>query len=252
MPKNETINTTHLPVDHYERRGTIHRDYIAHCLRWSHAIRMIRPLKNAFVLDVGCADFALARTLWTNMVHARLFVGIDFRDMSAKIPKTDYFNIEFVRGTAVETLPRIAETYGMPDVVVSFEMIEHIERSAAVETLRSIRVIMHPRTLFLLSTPCFNGSKANNHVYEWTYSELRDELRAQGFLIQAHFGTFASQVDLEKVMGPAERELYKKLSRYYEPSLLSTILAPLFPQASRNALWELRRNDVINGTEHST
>ena len=33
------IDKTHLSCDQAEERGFLHRDYIAHCLRWSHIVK---------------------------------------------------------------------------------------------------------------------------------------------------------------------------------------------------------------------
>ena len=34
--RGKEIDNTHLSIDQAEARGFIHRDYIAHCLRWTH------------------------------------------------------------------------------------------------------------------------------------------------------------------------------------------------------------------------
>jgi len=36
--RGKEIDNTHLSIDQAEARGFLHRDYIAHCLRWSNGI----------------------------------------------------------------------------------------------------------------------------------------------------------------------------------------------------------------------
>ena len=37
--RGKSIDNTHLSIDQAEERGFIHRDYIAHCLRWTHVAK---------------------------------------------------------------------------------------------------------------------------------------------------------------------------------------------------------------------
>ena len=54
---------THLSIDLAEERGFIHRDYIAHCFRWSHVTKYLMAqakYKRVLIMDVGCGkDFTL-------------------------------------------------------------------------------------------------------------------------------------------------------------------------------------------------
>jgi hypothetical protein len=68
--RGKHIDNTHLSIDQAEARGFIHRDYIAHCLRWTHVAKwMGKPdnRKNCKLLDIGCGkDVPLARMLFTS------------------------------------------------------------------------------------------------------------------------------------------------------------------------------------------
>ena len=35
----KAIDKTFLSIDQAETRGFLHRDYIAHCLRWTHVVK---------------------------------------------------------------------------------------------------------------------------------------------------------------------------------------------------------------------
>ena len=39
--RGKEIDNTHLSIDQAEERGFIHRDYIAHCLRWTHVAKYL-------------------------------------------------------------------------------------------------------------------------------------------------------------------------------------------------------------------
>ena len=40
-----SIDKTHLSIDQAEERGFIHRDYLAHCFRWSHVVKHLGKKK---------------------------------------------------------------------------------------------------------------------------------------------------------------------------------------------------------------
>ena len=65
-----SIDKTFLSIDKAEERGLIHRDYIAHCLRWSHVADFIRKKKRwltSNVVDIGPGkELPLAKTLYVN------------------------------------------------------------------------------------------------------------------------------------------------------------------------------------------
>ena len=39
--RGKKVDTTYLSIDNAEERGFLHRDYIAHCLRWSHVVKYL-------------------------------------------------------------------------------------------------------------------------------------------------------------------------------------------------------------------
>ena len=54
--KNRPIDKTHLSINSAESRGFLHRDYIAHCLRWTHVAKFLAQQqrdKSARILDIG-------------------------------------------------------------------------------------------------------------------------------------------------------------------------------------------------------
>jgi hypothetical protein len=58
--RGKSIDNTHLSIDQAEERGFIHRDYIAHCLRWTHVAKWMGNPKHR--KDCTCLTLAAAKT----------------------------------------------------------------------------------------------------------------------------------------------------------------------------------------------
>lgn len=234
------LNKTQLYIDKATERGIIHRDYLSHCLRWSHICKWIAKLRKRddfSILDVGCGDFPFLRTLYTNKMKPHYYLGLDARDMDGQQGVAANFENEFKVHDIVDDIPE--SKYGKWDVIVFLEVIEHMSKENGVKVLENIRNVMNEDTYFFLSTPCFNGKAAANHIYEWKYEELKETLEEM-FVIENHYGTFASQRDIEPAMTEDEMKVYSKLKEYYDSNFISIVLAPIHPNRSRNCIWRLR------------
>lgn len=232
-----TFNKTQLYIDKATDRGIVHRDYLAHCLRWSHVLRHAKVGQN--ILDIGCGiNTPLAMTFYTNKYKPNLYMGMDLR---YGIDRIDFnFPAEYREGFDVtldshwESLPQVQW-----DIAVSFEVLEHMPKEQGIMMLENISAYLPKSAIIFLSTPCFNGSAAANHIHEWGYEELKDELE-KNFKIEAHYGTFASQSEIIPVMSSEEKLLFLKLKEYYDSNVLAILMAPLHPNRSRNCIWRLR------------
>ena len=60
-------------------------------------------------------------------------------------------------------------------------------------------------------------------------------------MIVKKFGTFASMKDYKPLMNDWQKQMFEALKDYYDSNLISNIMAPMFPDASRNTLWVLKR-----------
>ena len=262
-PDAKNYNKTHLPMDIAEERQILHRDYLAHCLRWSHVIKNCKIGER--VLDLGAADGPLGMALYTNKFKPELYLGCDIRESMCdkgyeKLAQCRW--AEFLCVDLCKNFDHVVKKWFElskrkdPTIITSFEFIEHIPEKEVEPFLINVRKLMNIDTLFFLSTPCYDGkNKAGNHVKEWTYSELRTLLEKH-FTIEAHFGTFMSQKDLKAIpninrYASAILEaqvrnnnplpsLFEALREYYDSNLLSILFAPLFPNWSRNCIWRLR------------
>jgi 2-polyprenyl-3-methyl-5-hydroxy-6-metoxy-1,4-benzoquinol methylase len=228
-------------MDTAEDRVIIHRDYIAHCLRWSHVIKYAKTGQS--ILDLGAADFPLCMAFYTNKYSPEVFVGVEIRDAMLQKAKQRLakapFHIEYIKADLCrefQTIPRYPY-----DIITSFEFIEHIPEQQVEPFLTNIKGLMNSETLFFLSTPCYDGKNmAANHIKEWTFIELK-QLLEKHFIIEAVHGTFMNQSAFKEVANPTIINIFEQLRSYYDSNYLATIFAPLFPEQARNCIWRLRR-----------
>lgn len=267
---------THLSIDIAEKRGLIHRDYLAHCHRWSHVVKYVQRsgfYKKAVVLDVGCGrEFPLAKTMYVNRMPPKYYLGVDMNKLEKPQMLENASNSKWFHFLGQADASKLSAThlgkmvldsqssgkeceFPRPNVVTSFEMIEHVHPRLCRKILEVIYQVMTNDGVAFVSTPCFNGSAAGNHINEMTYQALGALIEDLGFRIEAHYGTFASISDyllqLEKDSKTEESEVptcltafdtFQMLREYYDSNVLATIFAPLYPQLSRNCLWRLRKD----------
>jgi 2-polyprenyl-3-methyl-5-hydroxy-6-metoxy-1,4-benzoquinol methylase len=236
-------NKTQLDIEKATERGLIHRDYIAHCLRWNHVLKFAR--RGDSILDLGCGDGMLAQILFVNKFRPKQYVGLDVRKtaieklMSRKVnfPVTGIVN-DIRIGSIGDAASDFLEKF---DVVVCFEIIEHFEDKYLDHVLQEIYRVLKPSGYLLLSTPNYDGvHKARNHVHEYYEVELGMHLE-KVFSSIWKIGTFASQKDILSVLTWSERELFDNLSKWFDSNVLSVIFASLHPSQSRNILWVCRK-----------
>jgi hypothetical protein len=275
------FDKTHLSLDLAEERQLVHRDYLAHCLRWSHTIRYLlrnHRYQNALILDVGCGrEMPLAKALYTNKMSPGLYVGVDVNKMDIpemlkgkKIPIRLFSETDFCSLTSEDVgeplaIPTsdvdgvvVVETtkdYVRPDLITSFEVLEHVTPAYCRQMLTHMRDLMEPNQgTVIISTPCWNGSAAGNHINEMSYQALGAMIEDLGFAIEGHYGTFASISDYEDLLiedsglnsqNPPMPDVltahsaFNLLREYYDTNVLAILFAPLYPQGSRNCLWRM-------------
>lgn len=274
--RGKTVDTTHLSIDQAEKRGFIHRDYIAHCLRWSHVVKHIGQsgrYKDTVILDVGCGtDLPLAKTLYTSRMAVKQYVGIDYNrpdkfDLSVfhtgKMPVRAFGGVDFAEhvtilsdiGEGTYRIKGIDSGFELPTVITCFEVLEHVEPEHARRMLMLMRDLVEAAHDFgkectvFISTPCWDAQvgAAANHVSEIKREALGAVIEDIGLKVKGNWGTFASQRDykaeLQRQYGTNGLAIFNKLSTYYDSNYVATIMAPLFPEYSRNNLWELGRRD---------
>ncbi len=249
--RGKNVDTTYLSMDHAEERGFIHRDYIAHCLRWSHVVKRLgqkHGYRDARLLDVGCGrELPLAKLLYSSKYIPSAYYGVDYGPLddttcdslvkSGKFPgifyeKTDLCHLSL---TDLASIP--------VNWITCFEVLEHVEPAHLVRMLRTMRTLASEDAKIFISTPCWNEFDcAANHVNEIKYEVLGSVFERLGFGVVGKYGTFASIRDYHHMMLPDTAVIFDKLRAYYDTNFLSCVFAPLFPSGSRNVLWELSLN----------
>jgi hypothetical protein len=272
----KTVDKTYLSIDQAEDRGFIHRDYIAHCLRWSHVCKRLYErgsYHNARILDVGCGrELPMAKMLYSSKLIPQMYHGVDVGPINdedcAKIAKTGKFPhklwektnfLELGPSDVIEQHLDYPEGI-CPNLVTCFEVLEHVEPKMMFDMLEHMKLLTSPDVRLFISTPNWNRTDcAGNHVNEMLYEALGAGFERHGFVVEHVYGTFASIRDYEHLLGsemnsadanqPSPRQLFNQLREYYDTNMLSCIFAPLFPAQSRNALWELRKREQYTNWE---
>ncbi len=248
--KQEQIDMTYLNLNYAENRGVVHRDYIAHCFRWTHVLKRV-PVSGAKILDAGCGTLApLAKTLYTNRMTKSQYLGIDYGPIEPGVNFNSWSAMFWPRTDVSQVRKELVTQAldGEPDIITSFEVLEHMQPDRCLNLLAKFRELISDDGIMIISTPVFNGKAAKNHINEWTYSGLGLVFEGLGLEVIDHYGTFASQSEykreIEKQFGDAGVKLFQKQHEYYDSNVLSLIWAPLFPNLSRNVIWILKRGRI--------
>ncbi len=251
------VDKTHLSINLAEERGLIHRDYIAHCFRWSHVAKWLHrsgQFKDCNVLDIGCGkESPMGRTLFSNRLLVKQYVGIDankefkefnFGKMSATLYGSTYFPMDVSFEKETYTIDSdVGVEYEKPNLITSFEVLEHVEPDVTRSMLQGMFDISTDDTTIFISTPCYNEKvgAAGNHPNEITRDALGGLIEDLGFQIDGNWGTFASIRDYKDLLDEGQAKVFNDLREYYDTNVLAVIFAPLFPEGSRNNLWQLSK-----------
>jgi len=246
----KSIDKTFLSIDNAESRGFIHRDYIAHCLRWTHVCKYLaqgQRYKSAKIADVGCGrELPLAKTLYSSRYIPEMYVGIEYGPIEKEaievLTRTDKFPLEYHVNTDVTNYPED----GKFNLVTCFEVFEHVEPEHGVRLLHKLKSLLDdsPESCIMLSTPCYDEQTgaADNHVNETTYEALGSIIENVGLEIKSVYGTFASIRDYKDAITACGLDgVFTALRGYYDTNYLATVFAPMFPSKSRNCLWTLTK-----------
>jgi 2-polyprenyl-3-methyl-5-hydroxy-6-metoxy-1,4-benzoquinol methylase len=239
-------DTTQLRLTGHGR--SLHRDYSAHFWRWSFARRWISTKDD--VLEIGCGEDKPLSKILTGGAAARVnsYVGVDLNKIKPSTSQRLTFYGEFNFTTRWKELLKARPAHKGFDVVVHYEVIEHMKVIHGNKLLRACFACLKPGGFMLMSTPCYDGVRhAANHIHEYTIPELQKATEKAGFIIWKRFGTFMdikhigkSDLGNEK-LNQAVKILRPKLAEYFDNDAISNIFGPLHPDQARNNLWICRK-----------
>lgn len=253
--RNKEVDTTYLSMDLAAVRGFIHRDYLAHTLRYSHTAKFIHQKgrhKTAHVLDVGCGrELPLAKLMFSSrMTHTTgSYTAVDYGPVpwpASISTKTKKFKLTILEESDFTTVELPRKKF---DVAVSLEVLEHVEAYHAYRMLCRMRAVLKAQGTAILSTPCYDPKTgaAANHVNEMSHVGFRALIEAAGLEVKQVWGTFASQKDYKHTMDaayPGSRAIFDELRMYYDRNVVACLFAPLFPEQARNCLWKVKPGRV--------
>jgi cyclopropane fatty-acyl-phospholipid synthase-like methyltransferase len=247
----KNYNTTDLDPEKSFERHVFHRDQFAHYLRWTHILKNAKIGQT--IVDFGCGNGNLLEVLYRNKFKQAKYIGIDIRNsIKPDLAKLDW--CEFYQEDLVNPQNETNFKSFNADHVVSFEVMEHVGKQNAKKFLENFKQCGHNNATFYLSTPNYDEKvgAAGNHTYdsgdgrgidvqEHTHQEIHNHIINAGFTIVKKYGTFASIKDYRPYMNEWQTKMFEYLKDYYDSNLLSNIMAPFFPEKSRNTLWILKK-----------
>lgn len=242
-----------------ERAYRIGRDYFAHCIRYGWPMRIIRehfaPVDNGDmgprIFEAGCGtELPMFRTLTMDLSAVRYYkpstyVGVDLGTVRYR-PKINGIDVTIKERANFVTDRDLIPIDQVFDLVVSFEVLEHMDKPDGEAFLDALVGIARRKvdmeggySIIALSTPVNGGMIAKNHIYEWRRSELKRALERRGCEISREFGTFANLRDVAEALTDAELEVWNSWANYHSPHTLACMFATAHPEAARNIAWEV-------------
>jgi cyclopropane fatty-acyl-phospholipid synthase-like methyltransferase len=244
-------NTTDLDPEKTFERHVFHRDQFAHYLRWTHVLKNARI--DQVTCDFGCGNGNLLEVLYRNKFRQHKYVGIDIRNsIKPDLAKLDW--CEFIQDDLINPQSGVDFNTIQADVVASFEVMEHVGKQNAGKFLKNFMACGKQSAVYYLSTPNYDEKvgAAGNHTYdsgdgrgidvqEHSHEEIEHSILQAGFEITKKYGTFASIRDYKHLLNDWQKQMFEHLKDYFDTNVLSNLMAPFFPEQSRNTLWVLRR-----------
>lgn len=250
--KTKKYNTTDLDPQTTFERHVFHRDQFAHYLRWTYILKEAKIGES--IVDFGCGKGNLLEVLYRNKFKCKQYIGIDIREKTILKAKEHFENVDWASFLADDLIiPKNDYKKFKADKVCSFEVLEHVGKQNADIFCENFKACGNDDATFYLSTPNYDEKvgAAGNHTYdsgdgrgiaiqEFSYQELHD-LFSKHFVIVKTFGTFASIRDYKPFMNEWQNNMFDHLKEYYDSNLVSNLMAPFFPEHSRNTLWVLKK-----------
>lgn len=231
--QDRDFDTTQLKYESFKHQP--HKDYLGHVFRWGFASRFVNNASK--VLDVGCGqELPFMQSLGGASASSvpMEYVGVDLNSKITSVRRkwsTIYPGFNFI-----DRHEELLTKHGKFDLIVNFEVYEHIAPEIAPGLLCGIRKLLKPGGKFIFSTPvyCSSYKMARNHINERTKAEQESDLHKAGFKIIKQFGVFGNTRDFRLASSSFHEKEYEELREFYSDEVLGCYLAPKYPHASRN------------------
>jgi SAM-dependent methyltransferase len=227
------FDRTQLHVNQHGR--TVHRDYWSHVLRWH------------FVVDqLNYTEQMMMRYGWT---HKHIEKGMSILDIGCGQDQP----LLYVLGARIQTVPEVyvgidlnpirrKSNVKWADIKDQYDFVNYGKK------LENIFYLLRPGGILYLSTPVFDGLAAANHIHEYTIPELKTHIEKAGFEVKKRYGTFASKPDIRRAMAgnPERLKVYDELAEWFGGEVMAGLMAPLYPDSSRNNMWICQKPEVAD------
>ena len=202
-----------------------------HLQRYEFALTMITP--ETSVADIACG---VGYGSWLMARHARYVTGIDISDDALSHARL-HFNAENIQFIHNDQFEQVTEF----DLVVSFETIEHMNKTDGDAFLQRIRAALRKHGTFIISTPINRSGKKINvneyHLREYDEAEFMKKLVKNGFTIIDMYGQGSS----------FHKRLYGENGSRGWSKVMKFGLHRLLPRSLRNQIKKVLRGNPNNG-----
>lgn len=257
---NDSKNTR-MDVDAAISQMDVRKDELMHLGRYQKAVQTAinlsktlgRPIR---ILDLGCGEIYTMRTLYKSFQVKKSdvvqrYMGVDIDDVMLARVKDQYSSLlEAINGKLIvkdiTTDPKLKVKDDYFDLIVWFEMIEHVKPEFIPPMFEELHRVLSPEGIMLVSTPNATGSNAKlpkDHVYEWGYDELV-EVMERNFELVCSRGVC---INISKIPAEEREKRARTIKQVYEAfgentAFSSTVLGPMFPpQYCKNVIYTLRK-----------
>lgn len=214
-----------------------------------------RPLR---ILDIGCGSVYTVRTFYKAFQkkksdYIEKYIGVDIDNYAIDKVKEECPNILELCNVSLKIQdltvnPKIKVKDGYFDLVIWFEVIEHMKPEFVAPIFKELYRVVNPEGIVLVSTPNADGSAEKlpaDHIHEWGYTQLKSVM-SNNFIIQDHVGLCVNLVKAKEhaKQNPKVRTLYQQFEKAFDKTYLSIMLAPFVPpEDTKNILWTLVKEE---------
>lgn len=263
MDPSEILCTTYQMRDMYTQLGTGFYTSLDVMNYIQHHAAILGAHSGDRVLDVCCGRCLLLPLLRFYRPKIRHYVGVDIepknyqpafkvagttkiggKRFALNTPGAEEpfypFAVDLLQGNVAELSSVLAlKGWSQVDYIVYTASIEHMQKTAGVQSLVECWSLLKPGGRMFISTPNTEGDPYETqyaaHLYEWSLQELLEEVKKVGFQVEGMYGlTFKMTGFLEKLEEyyPEYLGIWKILSGYLPKEWAAPCFAPLVPLIS--------------------